>query len=108
MRGSSQSRQASPSKLKARTAIITARAGKTTRCGGLNQNGLENIRQQMARHDSHRRCAKRARGEDEFEFFHLQNLRASEARVACPTSDDQRKNDFADAGTEKCRKGDGQ
>src|SRR5437879_10598466 len=51
--------------------------------GGLNQNGLENIRQQMARHDSYRGCAKRARSEDEFEFFHLQDLRASEARVAC-------------------------
>ena len=33
MRGSSQSRKASPSRLKARTAVITAAAGKITRCG---------------------------------------------------------------------------
>ena len=54
------------------------------------------------------RSAERARRQHVFHFLGLQNLRASQASVSRPTSNDQRENHFTDARAQKCRERDGQ
>ena len=46
--------------------------------------------------------AERARGEDVFHFFGLQNLCAGEAGVAGPAGDDEGENYFAEAWAQEC------
>src|ERR1051326_2057769 len=69
--------------------------------GGLNQNGLKNIGQEMLPNDSEVRSAERACGYCEFKFFDFEDLRTRQTRIAGPTGDDERKDYFANARTEE-------
>ena len=86
-------------------SVDSARMAPAMADGGLDQHGLQNIREEMAHQDARVRSAQRARGEDVFHFLGLQNLCASEARVAGPAGDDERENYFVDSRAEECGEG---
>ena len=75
---------------------------------GLHEDGLQNIGEQVAQENAGVGSAERARGEHVFHFLGLQNLSAGKASVAGPAGDDQREDNFAEAGAEESGEGDGQ
>src|ERR1700740_3616343 len=69
--------------------------------GGLDEDRLHDIGQQMARENASVGSAERFCGQDELQFLDLQHLSASETRVAGPTGNDERENHLADPRTKE-------
>src|SRR5229473_3720997 len=65
--------------------------------GGLNQDRLENIGQEMAQQNPRVRSPQGTRGHDKFQFFYFERLRASQTRIPGPAGHGQRENNFSDA-----------
>src|ERR1700726_1568605 len=133
MWGSSQSRRASPRRLKARTAVMTASAGKITRCGAskrwlraslsmapqLGMGAMTPTPRKLSV-DSARIAPAMAMvactrmGWRIFGSRWRARMRASDAPseraagLAGPAGDDERENYFPESGTEKCGERDGQ
>ena len=75
--------------------------------GGLHHDGLNNVRQNVARDDAQIGCSHSTGGLDEFTFAHGQNLGADESCVAYPAGNREGENQVGHAGAEEGDQGDG-
>src|ERR1700685_3435718 len=91
---------------KTQSGFSQNRTGHGDSC--LHQNGLQNIWQQMAHKDASVGSAQRTRRENVLHFLGLQDLSASQARVAGPAGDHEGKDYFAQPRAQERGERDGQ
>ena len=75
---------------------------------GLDDHGLNNVRQNVADDDAQVARSESARGLDEFAFAGGEDLSADQARVAHPSTEREREYKIEDARAAECDEGNGQ
>src|SRR6185295_6796647 len=75
---------------------------------GLDQNGLNDVRQNMTYENSRTGCAQRSSSFDELECLDLEDLAPGQSRITHPADAGQRKNQSIETRAEKSHEGDRQ